>query len=226
MRRKKANESTPLLFSELPFQTYEEVILHPAFRRKTVVLLGAHGVGRRTLRRSLVQSRPDLFANTVSHTTRKPEPYEIDGVHFYFVQKEEMASDILNKEFLEYGTRKNILFGTRLDSVRKVMSSGRLPVLDVEPKALRILRSAEFAPFVIFIAPPCLSLLIRDSMHETMNSALAKLNKESEIMEYVYRPYIDKVVVHQNVDDSIQEIIDFITETQESKQWVPISWVF
>nr|VZH98710.1 unnamed protein product [Spirometra erinaceieuropaei] len=191
-RRKKANDSTPFLFSELPFQTYEEVILHPAFRRKSLVLLGAHGVGRRTLRRSLVVSRPDIFANTVSHTTRKPEPYEIDGVHFYFVQKEEMASDILNKEFLEYGKRKNILFGTRLDSVREVMRSGRLPVLDVEPKSLRILRSAEFAPFVIFIAPPCLKLLIRDSTHDTLNSVLAKLNRESEIMEYVYRPYIDK----------------------------------
>uniref|UniRef100_A0A5K3G5L2 Guanylate kinase-like domain-containing protein n=1 Tax=Mesocestoides corti TaxID=53468 RepID=A0A5K3G5L2_MESCO len=137
-----------------------------------------------------------------------------------------MAADIVSKEFLEYGQFRNILYGTRLDSVRAVMASGRMPVLDVEPKALRILRSAEFAPVVILISPPCLSLLIRDSQHDIINDSLAKLTRESEIMEYVYRPYIDQVVVHHNVEDSTQAIIDYVTRIQMGERWVPISWIY
>lgn len=45
-------------------------------------------------------------------------------------------------------------------------------------------------------------------------------------MEYIYRPCIDQVVVHHNVDDSTQEIIDYILNLQESQQWVPITWVY
>lgn len=82
-----------------------------------------------------------------------------------------MAVDIVSREFLEYGQRKNILFGIRLDSVRAVIATGRMPVLDVEPRALRILRSAEFAPLVVLLVPPPLSrLLSQDGQHDMLVS--------------------------------------------------------
>ena len=80
-----------------------------------------------------------------------------------------MAADIMSKEFLEYGQRQNILFGIRLDSVRAVMATKRIPVLDVEPRALRILRSAEFAPLVVLLMPPPLErLLSQDGEHDML----------------------------------------------------------
>ena len=42
--------------------TYEEVVKLPAFMRKTLVLLGAHGVGRRHIKNSLIAAHPDRFA--------------------------------------------------------------------------------------------------------------------------------------------------------------------
>lgn len=113
-------------------------------------------------------------------TTRKPEPNERNGEHYFFVQEEEMAADIVNREFLEYGQRKNILYGIRLDSIRSVMTTGRLPVLDVEPRALRILRSAEFAPLIVLLIPPPLNrLLSQDGQRENLVSlTLSKFNRD------------------------------------------------
>ena len=46
----------------LEIVTYEEVVKLPAFMRKTLVLLGAHGVGRRHIKNSLIAAHPDRFA--------------------------------------------------------------------------------------------------------------------------------------------------------------------
>ncbi|VDN96019.1 unnamed protein product, partial [Rodentolepis nana] len=186
-RQPRWKECASFLFGEVAFSAYEEVIRVRDFHHRSLVILGAHGVGRRALRKALVRSRPDLFAPVIPRkpnsaplsnedTTRKPESHERNGEHYYFVQEEEMAADIVNREFLEYGQRKNILYGIRLDSIRSVMTTGRLPVLDVEPRALRILRSAEFAPLIVLLVPPPLNrLLSQDGQRENLVSLTSSL---------------------------------------------------
>ena len=44
---------------------YEEVTRMPPFRRKTLVLIGSEGVGRRTLKNRLINSDPDRFGTTL-----------------------------------------------------------------------------------------------------------------------------------------------------------------
>lgn len=67
-RRKKFNlgakalSKRTALFGQLDLVTYEEVVRLPTFRRKTLVLLGAHGVGRRHIKNTLIQRHPDRFA--------------------------------------------------------------------------------------------------------------------------------------------------------------------
>lgn len=101
---------------------------------------------------------------------------ERNGEHYFFVQEEEMAADIVSREFLEYGQRKNILYGIRLDSVRAVMATSRMPVLDVEPRALRIVRSAEFAPLIVLLVPPPLNrLLSHDGQRDILVRAYQSL---------------------------------------------------
>lgn len=56
------------------------------------------------------------------------------------------------------------MYGTKLETIRKIHQEGKVAILDVEPQALKILRTAEFAPFVVFIAAPHLSNLADVSM--------------------------------------------------------------
>lgn len=48
------------------------------------------------------------------------------------------------------------MYGTKLETIRKIHNEGRMAILDVEPQALKILRTSEFAPYVVFIAAPSL----------------------------------------------------------------------
>lgn len=70
-----------------------------------------------------------------------------------------MMADIAANEYLEYGTHEEAMYGTKLETIRKIHQERRMAILDVEPQALKILRTAEFAPYVVFIAAPVLQNL-------------------------------------------------------------------
>lgn len=92
-----------------------------------------------------------------SDTTRLPKKDEENGKNYFFVTHEEMMRDIASNEYLEYGTHDDAMYGTKLETIRNINRQGLMAILDVEPQALKVLRTAEFAPYVVFIAAPDLS---------------------------------------------------------------------
>lgn len=97
-------------------------------------------------------------------TTRAQRPDEENGRSYYFVSHDEMMADISANEYLEYGTHEDAMYGTKLDTIRRIHADGKMAILDVEPQALKILRTAEFTPYVVFIAAPLLQNIADVSM--------------------------------------------------------------
>ncbi|KAI9586591.1 MAGUK p55 subfamily member 6 isoform X1 [Glossina fuscipes] len=142
-------------FDKAELMLYEEVTRMPPFRRKTLALIGVSGVGRRTLKNRLVNSDPDRFGFVIPHTTRPKRALEENGISYWFVDREWMDQEIKENKFLEYGENNGHLYGTHIESIKDVIESGRMCVLDCAPNALKILHnSQELMPFVIFIGAP------------------------------------------------------------------------
>ncbi|XP_017857973.1 PREDICTED: MAGUK p55 subfamily member 6 [Drosophila arizonae] len=142
-------------FDKAELLLYEEVTRMPPFRRKTLVLIGVSGVGRRTLKNRLINSDVDKFGAVIPHTSRPKRALEENGVSYWFMDREQMEEAIKQNEFLEYGEHNGNLYGTHLQSIRDVINSGRMCILDCAPNALKVLHnSQELMPFVIFIAAP------------------------------------------------------------------------
>ncbi|XP_035905260.1 MAGUK p55 subfamily member 6 isoform X2 [Anopheles stephensi] len=142
-------------FDKADLMLYEEVTKMPPFKRKTLVLIGVAGVGRRTLKNRLINSDPDKFGSVLPHTSRQPRPLEESGKAYWFSDREDMEQEIRENKFLEFGEHNGNLYGTHLDSIRDVIRQGKMCVLDCSPAALKTLHnSPEFMPFVVFIASP------------------------------------------------------------------------
>ncbi|XP_063069730.1 peripheral plasma membrane protein CASK isoform X8 [Engraulis encrasicolus] len=208
------------VFDQLDLVTYEEVVKLPAFKRKTLVLLGAHGVGRRHIKNTLITKHPDRFAYPIPHTTRPPKKDEENGKNYYFVSHDQMMQDISNNEYLEYGSHEDAMYGTRLETIRKIHEQGLIAILDVEPQALKVLRTAEFAPYVVFIAAPT----ITPGMNE--DESLQRLQKESEILQKTYAHYFDLTIINNEIDETIRHLEEAIDLVSTTGQWVPVSWVY
>lgn len=80
--------------------------------------------------------------------------HEQDGKNYYFVTREAMEADIAENKYLEYGEHNGHLYGTKLESVRAIIRAGKMCILDCNPQALKILKTSEFMPYVVFIAAP------------------------------------------------------------------------
>ncbi|XP_077392351.1 peripheral plasma membrane protein CASK isoform X16 [Festucalex cinctus] len=208
------------VFDQLDLVTYEEVVKLPAFKRKTLVLLGAHGVGRRHIKNTLITKHPDRFAYPIPHTTRPPKKDEENGKNYYFVSHDQMMQDISNNEYLEYGSHEDAMYGTRLETIRKIHQQGLVAILDVEPQALKVLRTAEFAPYVVFIAAPTITPGIDE------DESLQRLQKESEILQKTYAHYFDQTIINNEIDDTIGHLEEAVELVCNSTQWVPVSWVY
>ncbi|KAK1798789.1 hypothetical protein P4O66_007071 [Electrophorus voltai] len=239
------------VFDQLDLVTYEEVVKLPAFKRKTLVLLGAHGVGRRHIKNTLIAKHPDRFAYPIPHTTRPPKKDEENGKNYYFVSHDQMMQDISNNEYLEYGSHEDAMYGTRLETIRKIHEQGLVSILDVEPQALKVLRTAEFAPYVVFIAAPTFTPGMNElprwcrklpqagfsptldfsfcpfsTRSSDQDESLQRLQKESEALQKSYAHYFDMTIINNEIDDTIRLLEEAIGLVSATAQWVPVSWVY
>nr|XP_012642121.1 MAGUK p55 subfamily member 2 isoform X3 [Microcebus murinus] len=215
---------------------YEEVARMPPFRRKTLVLIGAQGVGRRSLKNKLIMWDPDRYGTTVPYTSRRPKDSEREGQGYSFVSRGEMEADIRAGRYLEHGEYEGNLYGTRIDSIRGVVAAGKVCVLDVNPQAVKVLRTAEFVPYVVFIEAPdfeTLRAMNRAALESgvstkqlTQEADLRRTVEESSRIQRGYGHYFDLSLVNSNLERTFRELQAAMEKLRTEPQWVPVSWVY
>ncbi|KAA0703027.1 MAGUK p55 subfamily member 6 [Triplophysa tibetana] len=222
-------------FDRHELQIYEEVAKMPPFQRKTLVLIGAQGVGRRSLKNRLIILNPLRYGTTVPFTSRHPRDDEKDGQSYCFVSRAEMEADIKASRYLEHGEYDGNLYGTNMDSIHEVVQTSRTCILDVNPQALKVLKTSEFTPFVVFIAAPEKETL--REMHKAVVDAgittklltetdLKKTVDESAKIKRAYSHYFDLTIVNDNLDKAFEKLQAAVEQLTIEPQWVPVNWVY
>ncbi|KAM4691590.1 MAGUK p55 subfamily member 2 isoform 1-T1 [Rhinophrynus dorsalis] len=214
---------------------YEEVARMPPFRRKTLILIGAQGVGRRSLKNKLLTSDPSRYGTTTPYTSRKRKEGEWDGQSYSFVTRTEMEQDIKAGRYLEHGEYEGNLYGTKISSIQEVVASGKMCVLDVNPQAVKVLRTAEFVPYVVFIGAPDFQTLKSNNQaavetgmttKQLSDAELLRIVEESERVHQAYGHFFDLSLVNSDLDQSFQELLVALEKLNSEPQWVPVSWVY
>nr|XP_056719178.1 MAGUK p55 subfamily member 2 isoform X2 [Euleptes europaea] len=214
---------------------YEEVARMPPFRRKTLVLIGAQGVGRRSLKNKLIMSDPSQYGTTIPYTSRRPKEHEQTGQVYCFVTRNEMEVDIKGGRYLEHGEYEGNLYGTKIDSIHEVIESGKMCILDVNPQAVKVLRTAEFVPYVVFIEAPdfdTLRAMNKAALEsgvatkQLMDADLKRTVDESCRIQRGYGHYFDLCLVNDNMERTFQQLQQALEKLHSEPQWVPVSWVY
>ncbi|XP_075252113.1 MAGUK p55 subfamily member 2-like isoform X2 [Convolutriloba macropyga] len=224
-------------FDRLDLTFYEEVARMPPFPRKTLVLIGTTGVGRRSIKNSLIKTYPDNFATPIPTTSRPMRDGEIPGKSYNFVSKQDMEQAIRDNGFLEYGEFQDNYYGTSILSIHNIIDEGKMCVLDCSPNALKLLRTAEFMPFVVLIAsPPFERLRELRGMDNNINASTTTLSRlsdrdlkktveESKRLEQEFRQYIDLKIENEEPELTFRALCDAIARLSSEYQWVPVRWV-
>ena len=133
--------------------------------------------------------------------------------------------------YFEWGEYNGQYYGTRLDAIRDVMNAGKICVVDCYPPALKILKTAEFMPLIVFLdVPPVTQLLAANREKEPREQRTAEqlhgMVEESNFIREKYHHYFDVEIQGGDLENVYNILKKQIERFFHEPQWVPVSWVY
>jgi len=181
-------------------------------RAKLVVLAGPTAVGKGTVSAHIREHHPDVLLS-VSATTRRPRPGEVDGVHYYFVDDDEFDRMVREREMLEYAVVHNShRYGTPRPPVDAALDEGRSVLLEIDLQGARQVRAAMPEAVLVFLLPPTWDELVRRLIGRgTEEAAEQQRRLETAKVELAAQDEFDVKVVNRDVAVAAQEVVDLLT---------------
>jgi guanylate kinase len=163
-------------------------------------------VGKGTLVSLLRRNHPCIWLS-VSATTRAPRSGEVEGQHYFFLDRRRFEAQVAEGGFLEWAEFAGHLYGTPRGPVEEHLAQGRPVLLEIELEGARQVRSTFPAAFQLLIKPPSFEELerrIRDrgtDAEEAIQKRLARARVELEA-----EAEFDAVLVNGDLDLALQEL--------------------
>ena len=126
---------------------------------RLTVLSGPSGVGKGTVVAEVRRRHPAVWVS-VSVTTRRPRPGEIDGVDYSFVTDEEFDRLIAEDGLLEWAEYAGNRYGPPAAPVRERLAAGAPALLEIELQGARQVRARDDDAQLVFLAPPSWAALV------------------------------------------------------------------
>ncbi|GLK65877.1 guanylate kinase [Paracoccus kondratievae] len=178
-----------------------------------VILSSPSGAGKSTLARRLMEWDPALRFS-VSATTRKPRPGEVEGEHYYFRTPEEFSAMVAGGQMLEHAEVFGNFYGTPRQPVEEAMLAGRDTLFDVDWQGGQQIRASALGNHVIsiFVLPPSLAELERrliGRQQDSMEVIAARMRKSRD--EISHWAEYDYVIINDDVERSTEALKTILT---------------
>ncbi|HRD56218.1 MAG TPA: guanylate kinase [Parachlamydiaceae bacterium] len=165
---------------------------------KVFVVSAPAGTGKTTLVKKLLEEFPHVKA-TVSCTTRPPRKGEVEGVDYFFIERQAFEQKIKDGQFLEHVKLYGDYYGTSKDSIQKLQERGLDVVLVIDTEgALNIKKMMDAT--LIFIMPPSLDELaarLENRKTEKTEERMKRLEWAKHEMEDA--KYYDYMIVNDDL---------------------------
>jgi guanylate kinase len=178
-----------------------------ARRGLMLVLSSPSGAGKTTLSRKLLESDPGVELS-ISVTTRKQRPGEVDGRDYHFVDAARFDAMVANDELLEWAHVFGNRYGTPRAPVDAALARGRDVLFDIDWQGTQQLRERANRDLVsIFVLPPSIPDLerrLRARAQDSDEVIHARMTKAADEMSH-WAEY-DYVVINTDIDHAFAEV--------------------
>ena len=175
-----------------------------------VTFSGPSGTGKGTIVKEILKSREDTKLS-ISMTTREKRNGEIDGVHYYFVDRDFIEKKIAANGMLEYAEYAGNIYGTPKEPVDEMLNAGKVVILEIEVQGAEKIKKIYPDVVSIFLMPPSLRVLEerlrgrKTDDDETINHRLV-IAREELRKAYDY----DYIIVNDTVENAVEQFNEII----------------
>ena len=175
-----------------------------------VILSSPSGAGKTTITKK-IQQKYQTFKISVSHTTRKPRPNEVDGVDYYFITHQKFQKLIDEGKFYEYAKIFDNYYGTLKETVDKMIEKNDI-IFDIDWQGTQQLSKFKNLNLIkIYLIPP---------NKEELKKRLIKRNQDSpKEVERRFKAYdndihhwkdYDFIIINENLENCYKQIENII----------------
>ena len=169
-----------------------------------IVVSAPAGCGKGTILGRILKDTKYYYS--VSVTTRKPRPGEVDGVNYRFLDKAQVEALIAENAFLEHAQYCDNYYGTLRAPIEENLAKGKHVILEIEVQgAMQIRELCPDAKF-IFIAPPDFETLRTRLKHRGTedDETIEKRVKQAEY-ELSLKNQYDYCIVNDKLDKAVAD---------------------
>lgn len=177
-----------------------------------IVISGPSGAGKGTICRELLRSYSDNLELSVSATTRKPREGELEGVNYFFKEKDEFIKMAENEEFIEYAKVHDNYYGTPRKYVIDKLEEGKNVILEIDVQGGMKVKHVFPEAVFIFIMPPSFAELkkrIAGRGTETQQDIYKRMKNAYGEVSHAHN--YDYVVVNDDLRDAAAKINCILT---------------
>ena len=121
---------------------------------RLVVVSGPSGSGKSSVIKKVLEDPSLNFSLSVSATSRKPRPGEVEGVDYFFKTHAEFREAIHRGEFLEWAEYNENYYGTPDAAVFNTLKHGMSVLLEIEVDGAKQIRDRAPAALFVFLKTP------------------------------------------------------------------------
>ena len=170
------------------------------------VVTGPSGVGKGTVLAKVREQRELYFS--ISATTRKPRAGEQDGIHYYFLTKEQFEQKVAAGGFLEHAQFSGNYYGTPAEPVDRQLKEGKDILLEIEVQGAMQVRENRPDAVRIFLAPPSFAELEKRLIGRgTEDTEAIRMRLETAKHELTLAPQFDYIVVNNTVEQAVSDVL-------------------
>ena len=181
-----------------------------------IILSSPSGAGKSTLSKRLRAWDPTIRFS-VSATTRKPRPGEVDGQDYHFMSEEDFKRDVAAGDMLEHAHVFGNFYGSPKGPVKQAIDSGQDLLFDIDWQGAQQVRNSELGQHTlsIFLLPPSITELHRRLVSRGQDSAevIAKRMQKSWDEISHWGSY-DHVLINDDLDATERDLISIVTATR------------
>lgn len=172
-----------------------------------IVFSGPSGSGKGTVLAKLFEQEKDKLKMSISATTRSPRDGEVDGVHYYFMKREEFQSLIDKNGFLEYAHYCENSYGTPLKPIEDWLNDGVDVILEIEVQGALQVTQKRPDCISIFLMPPSIDELEKRLIgRNTETPEVIEKRIQTAHKEMTFAEKYSNVVVNNTVEEAVEEI--------------------